>query len=81
MERTVAFASTGNSIMEQTTRTSVKVYMLDSCANPGRKEDDWPGLRRLEERWYTDLGSLGLLDSVQGCNKKDDARAGAWKDN
>ena len=61
--------------------SSVKVYLLDSCANPGRKEDDWPGLRRLEERWYTDLGSLGLLDSVQGCNKKDDARAGAWKDN
>ena len=58
----------------------IKVYILDSCANPGRKEDDWPGLRQLEERWYTNLGSLGLLDPVQGCNKKDDAKAGAWKD-
>ena len=58
----------------------IKVYILDSCANPGRKEDDWPGLRQLEEKWYTNLGSLGLLDPVQGCNKKDDAKAGAWKD-
>ena len=50
----------------------LKIYFLDSCENPGRRED--PNLKRLEERWMVTLGSL---DPVAGMNKRDDARAGA----
>ena len=46
--------------------------------NAGGREDGYPNLRRLEERWMVDLGSLGVLDPLQGCNKRDDAAARAW---
>ena len=55
----------------------LRVYFLDSVADPGRKEDDYPHLKRLEERWMITLGSLGTMDPAQGCNKRDDAKAGA----
>ena len=57
--------------------SSIKIYLLDYCVDPGRKEDDFPHLKRLEERWMVSLGSLGSLDPVQGCNKRDDAKAKA----
>ena len=55
--------------------SSVKIYLLDFCEDPGKKEDDYPNLKRLEERWMVSLGSLGNLDPIQGCNKRDDAKA------
>ena len=60
-----------------TDMSSIKIYFLDHCEDPGRKEDDYPNLKKLEERWMVSLGSLGNLDPVQGCNKRDDARAKA----
>ena len=45
--------------------------------DPGRKQDDFPHLKRLEEIWMVTLGSLGTMDPAQGCNKRDDAKAGA----
>ena len=57
-----------------TDMSSIKIYLLDHCEDPGRKEDDYPNLKKLEERWMISLGSLGNLDSVQGGNKRDDAR-------
>ena len=39
--------------------------------------DDYPNLKRLEERWMVTLGSLASLDPVAGMNKRDDAKAGA----
>ena len=56
---------------------SIKIYLLDFCEDPGRKEEDFPLLKNLEERWMVSLGSLGSLDPVQGCNKRDDAKAKA----
>ena len=44
----------------------------------GPKEEGYPILRNLEERWMVDLGSLGTLDQVQGCNIRDDAAAKDW---
>ena len=55
----------------------LQVYFLDSVADPGRKQDDYPHLKRLEERWMVTLGILGTMDPAQGCNKRDDAKAGA----
>ncbi len=55
----------------------LQVYFLDSVADPGRKQDDYPHLKRLEEKWMVTLGSLGTMDPAQGCNKRDDAKAGA----
>ena len=56
----------------------LQVYFLDSVADPGRKQDDYPHLKRLEERWMVTLGSLATLDpAVAGMNKRDDAKAGA----
>ena len=57
--------------------SKVQIYLLDFCEDPGRKEDDYPALRHLEEQWMVQLGSLGTLDPVQGLNKRDDAKAGA----
>ena len=54
-----------------------QVYFLDSCEDPGRREDDYPHLKRLEEKWMVTLGSLGSMDPAQGCNRRDDAKAGA----
>ena len=33
----------------------LRVYFLDSVADPGRKQDDYPHLKRLEERWMVTL--------------------------
>ena len=55
------------------------IYFSESVVkNAGEREDGYPNLRRLEERWMVDLGSLGVLDPLQGCNKRDDAAARAW---
>ena len=56
--------------------SKLRIYFLDSCEDPGRREDDYPNLKRLEERWMVTLGSLASLDPVAGMNKRDD-RAGA----
>ena len=55
----------------------VKIHFLDSCVDPGSAADFYPLLRNLEEKWMIQMGSLGALDPVQGCNKKDDAKAKA----
>ena len=55
-----------------TDMSSIKIYLLDE--DSGRNGDDYPNLEKLEERWMISLGSLGNLDSVQGGNKRDDAR-------
>ena len=57
----------------------LKIYFLDSCENPGSKEEGYPVLRHLEDQWMVQMGSLGAIDPHQGCNKKDDAKADAWK--
>ena len=58
--------------------SGVEIYFLDSVENAGEREDGYPNLRRLEERLMVDLGSLGVLDPLQGCNKRDDTAARAW---
>ena len=57
--------------------TIISIYFLDSCEDPGRKEDDFPHLKKLEERWMVTMGSLASLDPAAGMNKRDDAKAGA----
>ena len=57
----------------------VKIYFLDTTADPGTRADGYQALRTLEDKWMVQMGSLGALDSNQGCNKKDDAKANAWK--
>ena len=57
----------------------VQIHFLDTCDDPGKKEDGYPVLRHLEDQWMVQMGSLATLDPEQGCNKKDDARADAWK--
>ena len=58
--------------------SGVEIYFVDSVKNPGSRDDGYPQLRKLEERWMVDLGSLATLDPLQGCNKRDDAAARAW---
>ena len=58
--------------------SGVEIYFLDSVENAGEREDGYPNLRRLEERLMVDRGSLGVLDPLQGCNKRDDTAARAW---
>ena len=58
--------------------SGVEIYFLDQVDDPGPREEGYPQLRKLEDRWMVDMGSLGTLDPVQGCNKKDDAAAKAW---
>ena len=55
-----------------TDMSSIKIYLL--YEDSGRIGDVYPNLKKLEERWMISLGSLGNLDSVQGGNKRDDAR-------
>ena len=57
--------------------SKIQIYFLDFCENPGSKDDDYPFLKQLEEKWMVSLGSLGTLDPVQGCNRRDDAKAKA----
>ena len=57
--------------------SKLQIYFLDSCEDPGRKEDDFPHLKKLEERWMVTMGSLASLDPAAGMNKRDDAKAGA----
>ena len=53
----------------------LEIFFFDFCEDPGRREDDYPNLKRLEERWMVTLGSL---DPVAGMNKQDDIRAGGF---
>ena len=62
---------------DYTDLSHVRIHFLDSCVDPGSAADFYPLLRNLEERWMVQMGSLGALDPVQGCNKKDDAKAKA----
>ena len=57
----------------------VEIYFLDSCEDPGPADQDYPILRKLEEKWMINMGSLAALDPQQGCNKRDDAKAKAWR--
>ena len=57
----------------------VKIYFLDTCDDPGTKADGYQALRNLEDQWMVQMGSLATLDPDQGCNKKDEAKANAWK--
>ena len=59
--------------------SNVKIYFLDTTDEPGTQEDGYQAMRTLEDQWMVQMGSLGALDSNQGCNKKDDAKANAWK--
>ena len=59
--------------------SSVKIYFLDSCDDPGPAEDGYPLLRKLEEKWMVNLGSLASLDHQQGWNKRDDAKANPYR--
>ena len=54
-----------------------QIYFLDPVDDLGAREDDYPRLRKLEERWMVKLGSLTSLDPVGGFKKRDDARPGA----
>ena len=56
----------------------IEIYFLDSCEDPGPAEEDYPLLRKLEEKHMVNMGSLASLDPVQGCNERDDARARPW---
>ena len=56
----------------------MEIYLLDKVEDAGRKEDGYPNLRKLEDKWMVNMGSLGTIDPIQGCNKKDDAAAKAW---
>lgn len=58
--------------------SGVEIYLLDKVEDAGRKEDGYPNLRKLEDKWMVNMGSLGTIDPIQGCNKKDDAAAKAW---
>jgi hypothetical protein len=58
--------------------SGVEIYFLDQFDDPDPREEGYPHLRKLEDRWMVDMGSMGTLDQVQGCNKKDDAAAKAW---
>ena len=62
---------------DYTDLSSVKIYFLDTCDNPGTFEDDYAGLKKVEEKWMVNMGSLTAMDVHQGCNKKDDAKAKA----
>ena len=44
----------------------------------GIGKDCPPLLRKLEEKHMVNMGSLASLDPLQGCNKRDDARAKPW---
>ena len=55
----------------------ISIYFLDTCDNPGTFEDDYAGLKKVEEKWMVNMGSLTAMDVHQGCNKKDDAKAKA----
>ena len=57
---------------DYTDLSSVKIYFLDTCDNPGTFEDDYAGLKKLEERWMVNMCSLTAMDVHQRCNKKDD---------
>ena len=52
--------------------SGVQIYFLDSCEDPGEKENGFPKLRKLEDQWMVNLGSLASLDPVNECNGKDD---------
>ena len=58
---------------------NVQIFFLDSCEDPGPADQDYPLLRKLEEKWMVTLGSLASLDPKQGWNKRDDAKAKAWR--
>ena len=57
----------------------IQIYFLDSCEDPGPAEEDYPLLRKLEEKHMVNMGSLASLDPIQGCNKRDDAKAKSWR--
>ena len=57
----------------------VEIYFLDSIEDPGPAKDDYPKLRKLEEKWMVNLGSLATLDPAQGCNRRDDAKAKSFR--
>ena len=50
--------------------SGVEIYFLDQVDDSGARGDGYPHLRRIEDRWMVDMGSLGTLDPVQGCNKE-----------
>ena len=43
--------------------SSIKIYLLDHCEDPDRKEDDYPNLKKVEESWEA-LATLILFWDV-----------------
>ena len=56
----------------------IQIFFVDSCEDPGSKADGYPLLRKLEDRWMVQMGSLGTFDPINGCNRKDDAKAKSY---
>ena len=52
----------------------LKITFLDHTSDPGRREDDYPNLKRLEGKWMANLGCLYSMDRVHGANIRDDAK-------
>ena len=52
---------------------------LSYCKFRTKADQDYPFLRKLEEKWMVNMGSLASLDPKQGWNKRDDAKAKAWR--
>ena len=77
LAKTATSVSTGQDTTEIILRTSLELRFTSltrlMILAPGRRDT-----LTLGNRWMVDMGSLGTLDPVQGCNKKDDAAAKAW---
>ena len=73
------FVSIGQSTTKTTWKICLVLKFIYSCEDPGPADQDYPILRKLEEKWMINMGSLAALDPQQGCNKRDDAKAKAWR--
>ena len=50
--------------------SGVEIYFLDQVDDPGPREEGYPNLRKLEEWWMVDMGSLGTLDPYRDVTRK-----------
>ena len=62
----------------KTDLTKVVIILLESISDPGPKEEHYPHLKKLEDGWKMNFGTLFTNNPKSGLNFRDEAKSQGW---
>ena len=62
----------------ETDLSNMEITFLDHTPDPGPQEHHYPNLRKLEDTWMMNLGTLCTINPRSGLNYRDEAKSQGW---